>query len=79
MESRLLNELIEVEQGYMFYCNNCSSKFTFVYSFYPIPRLTSYYVCFNCNSILPIKDLKKKKMNNFIEYISYYCCYLCAK
>jgi transcription initiation factor IIE alpha subunit len=67
MDTKLVkNQLLEVEEGYMFYCNNCNYKFTFVYTFNPIPRLSEYFICSNCNSVLPVKDLKKKRMYNCI-------------
>ena len=66
------NKLLEVENGYTYYCNNCKAKFTFVYTFNPIPGAPSYYICSNCNSILPTKDLKKLILMNCIFY---YCCY----
>ena len=73
MDSKLLeNELIEAEEGYMFYCNNCNNKFTFVYSFTPIPKLTRYYVCSSCNSILPVKDLKKIRIHNWFYHFCLY-------
>ena len=67
------NKILEVENGYTFYCNNCNARFTFVYTFYPLPRSSSYYTCSNCNSILPTKDLKKIVLMNCIFY--YLCCY----
>ncbi len=71
------NKLLEVENGYTFYCNNCNAKFTFVYSFNPTSESHSYYNCSNCNSILPTKDLKKIVLINFIFY--YCCCYCLYK
>ena len=68
------NKLLEVENGYTFYCNNCNARFTFVYSFNPTSESLSYYNCSNCNSILPTKDLKKIVL---INCIFYYCCCYC--
>ena len=68
------NKLLEVEEGYTYYCNNCNAKFTFVYAFNPTPESNSYYNCSNCNSILPTKDLKKLVL---INCIFYYCCCCC--
>ena len=67
------NKLVEAEDGYTFYCNNCKAKFTYVYTFNPTPHSNSYYTCSNCNSILPTKDLKKIVLINCIFY--YLCCY----
>ena len=72
MDSKLLtNRLIEAEEGYIFNCNNCNHKFSYVYSFYPIPRLSDFYICSNCNSMLPVKNLKKTRTTNCI-----YSCWL---
>ena len=67
-------DLIEVEEGYTYYCNNCNHDFTVVYSFNPVPGLSSYYTCTNCNSILPTKDLKKRRTVNCFLY--FLCCCL---
>jgi transcription initiation factor IIE alpha subunit len=76
MDAKLTqNQLIEVDEGYQFYCNNCNYTFTFVYSFSPIPRQTKYYVCANCNSILTIKDLKKMRKNNWFYHYCFSKCY----
>ncbi len=65
-------DLIEVEEGYIFYCNNCNDKFSVVHTFNPVPGLSTYYTCANCNAVLPIKDLKKKRtINGFLYYL---CC-----
>ncbi len=70
------NKLLEVEQGYTYYCNNCNSKFTFIYEFNPTCESQSYYNCSNCNAILPTKDLKKVALtNSFLYYLCCYCMY----
>lgn len=69
------NKLIQVEEGYAFYCNNCKAKFTYVDSFHPTLESSSYYTCPNCNSILPTKDLKKVVLMNCILYYCF-CCFL---
>ncbi len=35
------NKLLEAEEGYTYYCNNCNAKFTYVYSFNPTPESNS--------------------------------------
>jgi hypothetical protein len=66
---KMKQNLIEVENNYIFYCNNCNNEFDHVISFSPMPGSTEYYTCNFCNSILPIKDLKQKKINNYT-----WCC-----
>jgi len=66
------SKLIEAEENYYFYCNNCKSKFTFIYSFYPTNNSKEYYICNNCSSILPVTDIKKTRINKIIKY--FYCC-----
>ena len=68
------SKLIETEPNYVFYCNNCKSQFSFSYTFIPTNNSKEYYVCNNCNSILPVVDLKKKYNNNIIDYFC--CCFL---
>jgi DNA-directed RNA polymerase subunit RPC12/RpoP len=71
------DQLIEAEEGYTFYCNNCKAKFPYVHSFHPTLESSSYYNCPNCNSILPTKDLKKIVLMNCILY--YCCCFYLYK
>lgn len=71
------NKLLEVEEGYTYYCNNCNEKFTFVYTFHPTRESQSYYNCSKCNAILPTKDLKKAAITNSLMY--YLCCYCIYK
>jgi hypothetical protein len=66
-------KLIEVEENCIFYCNNCKNEFDNIISFYPIPGLTEYYTCRFCNSIMPVKDLKTKKLN-WNDIVSF-CCF----
>ena len=74
MESKLLDvkimeaDLLQADEGYVFYCNNCNYEFTFVHRFNPVPGLSSYYTCSNCNAILPTKDLKKKRLFSCLLY-----------
>ncbi len=68
------NKLLEAEKGYTYYCNNCNTKFTYVYTFNPTPQSQSYYNCSACNAILPTKDLKKIVL---INCLFYYCCCYC--
>lgn len=68
------NKLLEAEEGYTYYCNNCNAKFTFVYTFNPTRESQSYYNCSHCNAILPTKDLKKIAL---INCVFYYCCCYC--
>jgi hypothetical protein len=72
-------KLIEVEENYIFYCNNCENEFDHVVSFYPIPGLTEYYTCKFCNSIMPVKDLKvkQKNSNNYYNTFCSFCCFCC--
>ena len=65
-------DLIEADEGYIFYCNNCNHEFTVVYKFNPVPGLSSYYTCPHCNAILPTQDLKKRRIVNCVLY--YLCC-----
>jgi hypothetical protein len=65
------SKLIEAEENYYFYCNNCKSKFSFIYTFYPTNNSKEYYICSNCNSMLPVSDIKKSPVNNFLIY---FCC-----
>ena len=65
------SKLIEATDDFFFYCNNCNNEFVFFYSFLPIPGLGAYYTCSNCNSILPVKDIKKKRRCN----LRYLCCF----
>jgi hypothetical protein len=63
-------KLIEVDEGEIFYCNNCKQNFLYIYTFTPIPGLTEYYTCDFCNSILPVKDLKKRRLRWIFN-----CCF----
>jgi predicted nucleic acid-binding Zn ribbon protein len=65
-------DLIEVEEGYIFYCNNCNNTFNVVHTFNPVPGLSTYYTCMKCNAVLPVKDLKKRRIINNLLY--YLCC-----
>jgi hypothetical protein len=65
------SNLIEAGENYYFYCNNCKSKFSFIYTFYPTNNSKEYYVCNNCSSILPVTDIKKEPVNIFFYY---FCC-----
>lgn len=62
------SKLIEAGENYYFYCNNCKSKFTFIYTFYPTNNSKEYYICNNCSSILPVTDIKKMRVNKFLTY-----------
>lgn len=66
------SNLIEAGENYYFYCNNCKSKFSFIYTFYPTNNSKEYYVCNNCSSILPVTDIKKEPVNIFFYY---FCCW----
>ncbi len=65
-------KLIEATEDFVFYCNNCHHEFTYIYSFLPIPGLGEYYACSNCNSILPVKDIRKTRKCNFKNVC---CCF----
>ena len=39
------SKLIETEPNYVFYCNNCKSQFSFIYTFIPTNNSKEYYVC----------------------------------
>ena len=66
--------LIEAEKDNNFYCNNCKNELDHVISFYPMPGLTEYYTCKFCNSIMPVKDMKTKKIN-WKKYCNIFCCF----
>ena len=66
--------LIEAEKDNNFYCNNCKNELDHVISFYPMPGLTEYYTCKFCNSIMPVKDMKTKKIN-WKKYCNSFCCF----
>ena len=59
------SNLIEAGENYYFYCNNCKSKFTFIYTFHPTNNSKEYYICNNCSSILPVVDIKKTTADTF--------------
>lgn len=65
------SNLIEAGENYYFYCNNCRSNFTFIYTFHPTNNSKEYYICNNCSSILPVTDIKKEPVNIFFYY---FCC-----
>jgi hypothetical protein len=65
------SNLIESGENYYFYCNNCKSKFSFIYTFHPTNNSKEYYICNNCSSILPVIDIKKEPVNIFFYY---FCC-----
>lgn len=65
------SKLIEAGENYYFYCNNCRSKFSFIYTFLPTNNSKEYYICNNCSSILPVTDIKKEPVNIFFYY---FCC-----
>ena len=65
------SNLIEAGENYYFYCNNCRSKFSFIYTFHPTNNSKEYYICNNCSSILPVTDIKKEPVNIFFYY---FCC-----
>lgn len=62
------SNLIESGENYYFYCNNCKSKFSFIYTFLPTNNSKEYYICNNCSSILPVTDIKKEPVNIFFYY-----------
>ena len=66
--------LNEAEKDNNFYCNNCKNELDHVISFYPMPGLTEYYTCKFCNSIMPVKDMKTKKIN-WKKYCNIFCCF----
>jgi hypothetical protein len=45
---KMKQNLIEVENNYIFYCNNCNNEFDHVISFLPMPGLTEYYTWCCC-------------------------------
>ena len=65
------SNLIESGENYYFYCNNCKSKFSFIYTFLPTNNSKEYYICNSCSSILPVTDIKKEPVNIFFYY---FCC-----
>jgi hypothetical protein len=65
------SKLLEAEDNYTFYCNNCKKHFAFIYTFFPTNNSAEYYICGNCNSVLPVKDIKKMHNN---KIVSYFCC-----
>jgi hypothetical protein len=62
------SNLIESGENYYFYCNNCKSKFSFIYTFHPTNNSKEYYICNSCSSILPVTDIKKEPINIFFSY-----------
>jgi protein-arginine kinase activator protein McsA len=62
------SKLIEAGENCYFYCNNCKSKFTFIYTFLPTNNSKEYYICNNCSSILPVADIKQTRVNKFLNY-----------
>ena len=71
--------LIDVEKNKIFYCNNCDNEFDHIISFFPIPRLKEYYTCKFCNSIMPVNDLKTRRINsgNYYDSFCSFCCFCC--
>lgn len=67
------SKLIETEENYYFYCNNCKTKFSYIYTFHPTHNSKEYYICSACNSVLPVSDLKKTYNCSIIRCLCF-CC-----
>ena len=65
------SKLLKADEQDIFYCNNCKSKFTSIYTFQPIPGLQEFYNCKHCGGIMPLKDLKTTKKSRIN------CCSFC--
>jgi uncharacterized Zn-finger protein len=69
--------LIDVENNKTFYCNNCNNEFDHVISFFPMSGSSEYYTCKFCNSVLPVNDLKSRRLKpNWYNFCDF-CCFCC--
>lgn len=71
----ITTKLVEADADHLFYCNNCTKQFAFVYTFQPVPGLQEYYNCTTCSSVLPVTDLRKvRKCRLFCCFCRFFYC-----